>query len=219
MMDFILENKWQFLIIAEVFFWIFSLTFLVVRYWFNLKKLSIVFFFLFIINDLWIATMGFMDYLKTGNFTSYQIVILIIIVYALTYGKSDFRKLDIFIQKKVAKWKGEPIPELKGPEKLYGKDLARQERKHFAIHLSIFILAHIGMFLVYGLSDQLTQTENIEQLLSQWFSSKDALYPFNNKSMNNLSRIWTLVLVIDGVTSLSYTFFPKNEKKSVFSNN
>jgi hypothetical protein len=219
MMDFILENKWQFLITAEVFFWVFSLTFLVVRYWFNLKKLSIVFFFLFIINDLWIATMGFMDYLKTGNFTSYQIVILIIIVYALTYGKSDFRKLDIFIQKKVAKWKGQPIPDLKGPEKLYGKDLARQERKHFAIHLSIFILAHIGMFLVYGLSDQLTQSQNIEQLLSQWFSSKDALYPFNNESMNNLSRIWTLVLVIDGVTSLSYTFFPKNEKKSVYTSN
>lgn len=219
MMDFILENKWQFLIMAEAFFWIFLLTFLTVRYWFNLKKLSIVFFFLFIINDLWIATMGFLDYLKTGNFTSYQVAILIIIVYALTYGKSDFRKLDIFIQKKVAKLKGQPIPELKGPEKLYGKDLARQERKHFSLHLLIFAVVHVVLFFVYGLSDQITQTQNIEQLLSEWFSSKEAHYPFNNASMNNLSRIWTLVLIIDGVTSLSYTFFPKNEKKSVYTNN
>ncbi|MBM7553499.1 hypothetical protein [Thalassobacillus pellis] len=42
-MDFILEHKWIFLIIAEVVFWISMLTFLILRYWFHLQKVSMVF--------------------------------------------------------------------------------------------------------------------------------------------------------------------------------
>jgi hypothetical protein len=216
-MDFILEHKWIFLIIAEVFFWVFMLSFLVLRYWYNLKKLSIAFFLLFIINDLWIATMGFFDYLKTGNFTSYQIVILVIIVYALTYGKTDFKRLDVFIQKKVAKWKGEPIPDLSGPVELYGKARALQEIKHFTIHLLIFGIVHLIMFFMFGLSSELAETNGLTNFFSEWFSGKQALVPFNNSQMNNFSRIWSIVLLIDGVTSLSYSLFPKNEKKTVSS--
>ncbi len=216
-MDFILEHKWAFLIAAEVFFWISILSFLVVRYWFNMKTLSVVFFTLFIVNDLWIATMGFMDYLRTGNFTSYQVVILVIIVYALTYGKTDFKRLDVFIQKKVAKWKGEPIPNLSGPIGLHGKAKAIQEMKHFSIHLLIFGVIHGILFFLFGLSTEFDQINGLSHFFSEWFSGKQALLPFDNASANNFSRIWSLVLIIDGVTSLSYTIFPKSERKTVSS--
>ncbi|MFC0190047.1 hypothetical protein ACFFJY_17260 [Fictibacillus aquaticus] len=214
-MDFVLEHKWVFLIAAEVFFWIFMLTFLVLRYWFKLHKMSVLFMGLFIVNDLWIATMGFFDYLKTGEFASYQVIILILIVYAFTYGKSDFKKLDYAIQKRVAKMKGEPMPDLHRPVALYGKDLARKERKQFTVHFLVFCLVHIVLLFVAGLSDQFTQNQSIQQMLTEWFNSKDGLYPFDNQTMNNLSRIWTIILVVDGVISLSYTVFPKQEKKHV----
>ncbi|CAM3649543.1 hypothetical protein [Mesobacillus zeae] len=213
-MDFILEHKWIFLIVAEAVFWISVLTFLTLRYWFRLKKLSLVFFLLFIVNDMWIAAMGFMDYLNTGEFTRYQVIILIFLVYALTYGKTDFKRLDVFIQRKVAKWKGEPVPELTGPATLYGKAHARRERKSFSIHFLIFILVHIILFLLIGPSDFASQIESSEQLLNAWFSEKEAVFPFEHSDANNFSRIWTIILVIDAVVSLSYTFFPKSEKKS-----
>ncbi|ADY24355.1 hypothetical protein P4U05_12275 [Bacillus paranthracis] len=208
-MNFILENKWTFLIMAEAIFWISIICFLLLRYWFEFKKLSIAFFILFIVNDLWIATMGFFDYLNTGKFSNYQLIIVIIIVYALTYGKTDFRKLDAFIQKKVAKWKGNPIPELPNVKKLSGKEHAKMERKHFSIHLLIYIVAHVVLVSIFGLSDQLTDIHSIWNTLVTWFEEKQPHFPSNNIAFNNLSRVWSLILAIDAVISLSYTFFPK----------
>ncbi|MFC7372480.1 hypothetical protein ACFQPF_12445 [Fictibacillus iocasae] len=211
-MDFILTYKWQFLIAAEILFWLFLVSFLVLRYWFKLHKISALFFILFIVNDLWIATMAFFDYQKTGQFSAYQFVIIIFILYAFTYGKSDFKKLDRFIQVKVAQLKGEPVPEFQTAPKLYGRELAKQERKHFAIHLAIFCIAHLAFFFLFGLHDQLSEHLSLQEI----YNSKEGLYPFNNTAINNLSRIWGIILLVDAIISLSYTVFPKEEKKSVF---
>ncbi|WP_416829226.1 hypothetical protein [Ectobacillus polymachus] len=210
-MDFILENKWLFLIAAEVVFWVSVSTFLLLRYWFGLKKLSITFFVLFIVNDMWIATMGFFDYLKTNIFSNYQIVIIVFLVYALTYGKNDFRKLDAFMQRQVAAWKGQPIPKVEGVKKLYGKEHARHERKQFFIHFLVYVIAHIIFLVMFGFSDQITSFRDIENVLSHWFEEKQTNFPSNNPTINNISRVWSLILAIDAVISLSYTFFPKSE--------
>ncbi|RRN69518.1 hypothetical protein EI200_16445 [Peribacillus simplex] len=212
-MDFILEHKWVFLVAAEIVFWISVLTFLTLRYWFKLKKLSMVFFATFIINDLWIATMGFMDYLKTGEFRSYQVIILIFIIYAFTYGKSDFRKLDAFVQKKVAKLKGEEIPVMDQRRELYGRERAQSEWKQFLGHLLIYAIVHIVLIFVFGLSKQVGDINSLNQLFSIWFEEKQAQFPFDHSGFNNLSRIWTLVLAIDAAITLSYTIFPKAENK------
>lgn len=217
-MDFILENKWLFLIIAEVVFWVSIITFLVLRYWFGFRKLSVVFFFLFIINDLWIATMGFMDYLKTGEFTSYQVVILIILVYALTYGKTDIKRLDIFIKKKVAAWRGETNLSIESPTLLYGKEHARIERKQFLLHLLVFIVVHLALLVIIGASESIKEISSLQELLNVWFNQKNSVFPFDNSSANNLSRIWTIILIIDGVTSFSYTLFPRAERKKESTN-
>ncbi|ASV67932.1 hypothetical protein MKX67_22165 [Cytobacillus sp. FSL W7-1323] len=212
-MDFILDHKWEFFIAAEVIFWISILSFLILRYWFKLNKLSFLFFGIFIVNDLWIATMGFMDYMRTGEFTSYQVVILIVIVYAFTYGKSDFRKLDRFIQKKVANWRGETINIEDQVKELDGKEFAAVERKHFFMHLLIFLGVHILLALFLGLSNQFSTISSIGDFFQQWFASSNAAFPFDHSATNNLSRIWTIILVIDGLISFSYTIFPKESKK------
>lgn len=214
-MEFILENKWTFLITAEVIFWISILSFLTLRYWFKLQKVSIVFFFIFIINDLWIATMGFMDYLKTGEFSSYQVVILIVIFYALTYGKSDFRRLDGFMQINIAKLKGEPLPKLEQHKELYGMEYAIHEWKKILGHILIFSIVHVALVLYFGLTTKLGDINSMESLFKLWFSDTQSSFPFNNQIANNFSRIWTLVLVIDTVITLSYTIFPKPIRKTI----
>lgn len=105
-MDFILEYKWLFLILGEIVFTLCAAAFLLLRYWYQLEKLSILVFVIFIINDLWIAFLAVMDYQRTGAVSLYQIIAVVFIIYALTLGKSDMKKLDEVIKRKVAEKRG-----------------------------------------------------------------------------------------------------------------
>ncbi|MBN3554494.1 hypothetical protein JYA63_09470 [Fictibacillus nanhaiensis] len=212
-MDFVLEHKWVFLILAETVFWVSTLSFLVVRYWFNLKKLSIAFFILFLLNDLWIAAMGYFDYLKTGKFSTYQIIILVVIAYAFLYGKSDFQKIDRFIQRKVAKTRGLPEPDLPASKPMYGMQHAKQERKNLYKHILLFITAQCVFLLLFGLSDAVSSIQ-IDTLLKDWYDTTDTDLFYKNDVANNVTRIWALILAIDIIVSLSYTIAPKKEKKA-----
>ncbi|USG66576.1 hypothetical protein NDK47_04555 [Brevibacillus ruminantium] len=213
-MDFILTHKWAFLIAAEVIFWVSVITFLIARYWFGKKALSAVFLLLFILNDLWIATLGFFDYLQTGQFSSYQIIVVVLFLYAITYGKSDFKKLDYYVQIKVAKWKGLPAPDIEAPKKLVGREHAKRERSNLYVHLSVYVAAHLVFFFLVGLSPRVYEMATWSQFFTEFFSAQEALLPFQNETLNNLSRVWTLILGIDTVISLSYTVFPKGGSSS-----
>lgn len=105
-MDYILEYKWLFLIMGEVVFTLCAAAFLLLRYWYQLEKLSIIVFLIFIVNDLWIAFLAVMDYQRTGAISWYQIIAALFILYALTLGKSDMKKLDCVIKRKVAEKRG-----------------------------------------------------------------------------------------------------------------
>ncbi|MBM7666996.1 hypothetical protein JOC25_003523 [Solibacillus kalamii] len=209
-MDFILDYKWFFLITAEVVFWVCAIAFLLLRYWFKLKKLSLFVFVIFILNDLWIALLAYLDYQRTGEFSIYQIIIVIIIVYAMTFGKSDFKKLDAFIKRWVAKKRGEPIDESLQPVKLYGKAYALHEWKQFAGHFVVFIIVHIGFAIAVGFSDSLQQMA-LNDFFGMWFDDDNSNFPFKNEGINKFSQVWLLILAIDFVITLSYTLFPKKK--------
>lgn len=105
-MDFILEYKWFFLIGAEVSFWVLSCAFLVLRYLFDLNRVSFVVLGLIIVDNLFIAGLGLLDYTRTGEFAAYQFVAVAIIVYGLTFGKRDFERLDAYLKREMMRWKG-----------------------------------------------------------------------------------------------------------------
>lgn len=115
-MEFVLDNKWFFLIGAEVSFWVLSVAFLALRYLFDLDRASLVILALIVLDNALIAGLGFLDYQRTGEFASYQIVAAAIVVYGLTYGKKDFRRLDAYLKRKLAGL---------GP-----RDKAREKRVH-----------------------------------------------------------------------------------------
>lgn len=110
----LLENKWGFLIGAEVSFWVLSVVFLVLRYWFGSDRGSLVLLALIVIDNLFILALGVLDYLSTGVFAAYQLVIAAVLIYGLTFGKGDMKRLDAYLKKRVARWKGGATGESSG---------------------------------------------------------------------------------------------------------
>lgn len=100
-MDFLMDYKWVLLVGAETTFWVFSVTFLVLRYWAGLDRISVVFLVLIVVDNLVILGLGALDYLVTGQFEAYQITILIVLLYGVTFGKRDFKRLDAYLKRKI----------------------------------------------------------------------------------------------------------------------
>lgn len=193
MISFLLEHKVTFLIASEVIFWVFVSLALLLRYWFRLKKASLAAFIILILNELAVFLIGVLDYIEIGTISQFQILIIIFILYSLIFGKSDFKKLDRWIQKKVARMKGEPIPDFgEAPKRaLYGKEHAKEERKGFYRHFIIFVAAQICFAIILKFVP-MTSTNLIA----------------------GISNIWTKVLIIDFIWSFSYTIWPKKKKAS-----
>ncbi|CAN5655862.1 hypothetical protein BH18ACT11_BH18ACT11_20610 [soil metagenome] len=104
-MDFLMDYKWVLLVGAETSFWLLSVAFLVLRYWAGFERASIVFLVLIVVDNLVILGLGVMDYLLTGEFETYQITILIVLLYGVTFGKRDFKRLDAYLKRKITKRK------------------------------------------------------------------------------------------------------------------
>ena len=118
-----------FLIGAEIVFWLSAIGFFLLRYGFRLKKASFIMGIVLLINEVFILILGVVDYYQTGKFSNFQIITVIILLYAVFYGKKDLKKLDIFAQKLVAKWRNEPAPIIEEQVELTGMAYAEQEIK------------------------------------------------------------------------------------------
>ena len=118
-----------FLIGAEIVFWLSAIGFFLLRYGFRLKKASFIMGIVLLINEVFILILGVVDYYQTGKFSNFQIITVIILLYAVFYGKKDLKKLDIFAQKLVAKWRNEPAPIIEEQVELTGMAYAKQEIK------------------------------------------------------------------------------------------
>ena len=100
-----MDYKWVLLVGAEISFWLLSVVFLVLRYWAGFDRASIVFLVLIVVDNLVILGLGAVDYLLTGEFETYQITILIVLLYGVTFGKRDFKRLDAYLKRKITKRK------------------------------------------------------------------------------------------------------------------
>lgn len=104
-MDLLMEYKWALLVGAEASFWLLSGAFLVLRYWAGLDRLSVVFLALIVADNLVILGLGVLDYLYTGEFATYQFAIAAVLLYGITLGKRDFKRLDASLKRKIKKRK------------------------------------------------------------------------------------------------------------------
>jgi hypothetical protein len=200
-MNILVEYRWTFLIGAEIIFWCSIIGFFVLRYMFQLKKASFIAGIVVLVNELFILTLGVIDYVETGTISQFQIIIVIILLYMIFYGKKDLRKLDFFIQRQVAKWRGEELPIMEEVIELAGWAYAKKELKKWSIHVVLFVSVHVFFFFVYGLVP-----------FDEWQNWLKAGI-VQHEGASRVSQIWAVVFLIDTIITLSYVVFPKETKE------
>lgn len=209
MMNFLIEYKWQLIIIGEALFLLFISAFFVMRYWFHQHAIAFGAVLLLIINELFLAILAIFDYMETGKLASFQIITIIFFIYLLIEGKKDFQKLDHYFKMKVAEWKGETATTLPEEQKneahQYGLSHAKLERRGWYEHLLIFIIAQIIFLNVSSFSG----FENIR------FNNIGNLFKvYEDGQINKANSLWGIILLIDFFWSFSYTIWPRKEKKT-----
>lgn len=207
MIEFILQYKWVFLILGEVIFWVSLLGFFIVRYAFGLEKLSKYFIFLWLASDAWLLVLGIMDYRDTGTFDTFQVIIVLFLLYALTFGRNDMRKLDQWMKRNIRKWKGEPPVEEEKEKKLYGLDYAVKQGKEFALHALMYtaVLVVLSFFSDFRSPNELLKLNDFGDILGYLIEKGW----FTDPTIGKITGIWTLILIIDAVITVTYFIFPK----------
>jgi len=210
MINFILEYKWLFFIFGEIIFWGSIIGFLLLRYGLGLDKLSKYLIIIWLLSDLWLLALGVLDYIETGSIDAFQIVIVVVLIYVFTAGKSDLQKLDRMIKRKFEKRKN---PSLNNEINSHNNTIdvfkeRKKEIKRLGLHLTIYLVV-MGIFmLLYGfksldLSSEKNLVDKIVYLIGNGF--------FNNELASKISGIWTLVILVDSLYSLPrFVFFKKN---------
>src|SRR5699024_2737430 len=103
--DFLVEHSWMLFISLEIAALIFIFAFMGARYFFAYHKGSNIFLSLFLLMMVFEGILAFLVYKVTGEINTFQIVVVIFLVYAATFGISDFKKLDYTARVKIGKWR------------------------------------------------------------------------------------------------------------------
>lgn len=212
-MKFLIDYQWQLFITIEILFLLALLAFGFVRYFLNKSRLSLIFLcstFGFVILE---ALLAFLIYRRTGEIGIFQIVILIFVLYAVTFGIRDFKNLDRWMRQKIGKWRKVELlneEDYKIIERNNdSKYVAKKYRISATIHLSIFL---IGQTILWYLG-----TGSVSEMLGylkdlSWFETGDyADSPYANETSYSIGMLWMIVFFIDFIWSLSYTVFPSRK--------
>ncbi|WP_210468903.1 hypothetical protein [Sporosarcina sp. 6E9] len=209
-MQFIVTYQWEIFITIEILSVISLLTFGFLRYVLNKQRLSVLAIFTFLLLLLFEALLGILIYQETKEISTFQMIIVLFVVYACTFGIFDFLKLDRWMRKTVGKWRHiELLTERDYAILKRQKDpkyVATKYRLTSSIHLFVFLIGQ-SILWFYG-------TGSFNEMLNfltdmSWVESGTAEQsPYANEAAYSIGMIWTLVFVIDFIYSWSFTIFP-----------
>jgi len=212
-MTFILNYQWEIFIILEVLSIVFLLLFLLIRYAFRKLTLSRLFLAAFISMIIFEGILALGVYRETGEIDTFQIVILVFIVYASTLGIADFKRLDRWIKQKVGNWQGVDLLTARDKQIIQQqKDpiyRARKYRKEWFIHTIIFVIAHVFFFMFYG-NERLSFLEIMSDW--SWLENFDPENippngPYRIGPLYLVSLVWAIAYIGDTINALYYTIF------------
>ncbi|MBU9724279.1 MULTISPECIES: hypothetical protein [Bacillaceae] len=209
-MELLIEYQWGIFIVAEILSIFALLLFGFFRYFLVKKKLSLLFIYAFLALVGLEAVLGILIYQYTGEFSTFQLVITIFVIYACTFGIFDFLRLDRWMRRKVGEWRG---IELLSEKDYYilerNKDpklKAKKYRWSATIHMIVFLTVQ---FIFWSLG-----TQGFQEMLSyitdfSWIeagTSEQSPYP--TETLYYIGMIWSVVFIVDFLYSWSYTIFP-----------
>lgn len=214
-MEFLITFQWEIFIVLEVLSMFALLLFGFVRYFLNKKRLSLLFIIAFLILLVLEALLAILIYQETKEISAFQMVVIIFVLYACTFGMTDFKKLDRWMRRKIGKWRDVELLTEKDYEIMErDKDsrfIARKYRWTSTLHLVVFVVVQTA-FWMYGTADT-------EELLGyirdfSWIEAGNfEESPYPNETFYFIGMIWGLVFIIDFIWSWSYTIFPAKSNK------
>ena len=210
-----MEHQWGIFITIEILSIISLFIFGFLRYLFNKQRISLLAIGAFLVLLLIEALLGILIYQETKEISTFQIVIIIFVVYACTFGIIDFLKLDRWMRKTVGKWRNVELLTNKDyaiiKREKNPKFVAKKYRVTSTIHLVLFLIGQ-SILWFYG-------TGSLNGMLKfltdfTWVEAGTAEQsPYANEAAYSIGMIWTLVFVIDLIYSWSFTIFPAKQKK------
>ena len=96
-----MELKWALAIGFEAAFWLMLAAFLVLRYRYEVEGIARVFAVGVVLDTLGILALGVWDFLESDTVSSYTLFIVAILLYSLTAGRDDLRKLDRWVARRI----------------------------------------------------------------------------------------------------------------------
>jgi hypothetical protein len=111
-----MELKWILAIALEAGFWLMLAAFLVLRYRYGMEGVTRLFVIGVALDTAGLLALAVWDLAANGNVNTYTIFIGAILVYALTAGKRDMKRLDAWMERRLAPRRartaqGRPCPE------------------------------------------------------------------------------------------------------------
>lgn len=145
-MQLLVDYQWEIFILCEVLSLVALLIFGLLRYYFGKKQLSNLFILLFLLLLILEAILGVLIYRVTGKFSTFQIIIIIFVLYACTFGIFDFIKLDRWMRRKIGNWRGIDLL----TEKDYQAIAKQKDPKHIAKVNRISAMIHLIVFVIWN---------------------------------------------------------------------
>ncbi len=168
---------------AEIAFWVVIIAGLTTRYIMKQQKLSMVFFALVPVIDIVLLTAATIDMLNGASATIAHALAAAYIAVSLVFGKRMIARADKLFRQWVLK---EHITK----DKLFGMHYANASLQFTRHHILAYLVGTGLMWLVVWLVGQPDKTE----------------------AMTGAIRLWTMIIIIDGLITASYYIWPKKQK-------
>ncbi|CAM4319696.1 hypothetical protein [Paenibacillus tarimensis] len=171
------------IVACEIAFWVVIMSGLLARYVFKLHKIGLFLLYLTPVIDLILLMITGMDLYRGAVATTAHAVAAVYIGVSIAYGKSMIHWADV-------QFKHHVLKEGPLPAKRYGMDYARHYLKGWIRHVLAYL---IGAGLLALLIFTIQAPERTEALVNVW-------------------RIWTVVLGIDLIITITYFVWPRQAK-------
>jgi len=216
--QFLVKHDWAIFIGLEVCALIFILAFMGTRYLLSRRPLSNLLLGLFLLMMVLEGVLAFVVYQVTGEVSTFQVVVVLFLLYAVTFGVYDFKRLDFSTRMKIGTWRKTTLVTEAEIDKMRArkdpKTVARKSRIWFYVHTIGFGGALIYFWNTSGTSERswLYFIQNWD-----WFGDEDLTQPFTNELLSQVVRLWLIIYIVDSIINWSYTFFPNkvSEDKSI----
>lgn len=213
-MNVMIDYQWEIFITLEVLSVVSLILFGVLRYFFSKPRLSIIFILLFLMLLVIEAGLAIYIFRETGEISTFQIIISIFVLYAITFGILDFLKLD--------RWMRRTIGNMRGADLLSDKDrkiiernkdpkyIAKKYRMTSITHLVVFV---IGQGILWSMGTGSMEEMKMYITDFSWLEEGNAENsPYSSDMTLAVGTIWGIVFIVDFIYSWSYTVFPSKKK-------